>query len=88
MAYLSSPFPSTAEAAYISRIETLEAIISDLRKANSDLASASIVPDHLVLAPKEPTTTMCIAALLLKDGKFNPAGIYKAMIDAAQGEEG
>lgn len=60
-----------------------DAEINELKKANSSLAEAAIVPEGYVLVPVEPTEAMLNAGL---DANVvpHPEDIYKAMIQAAQ----
>ena len=63
-----------------------DAEINELKKANSSLAKAAIIPEGYVLVPVEPTEAMLNAGL---DANVvpHPEDIYKAMIQAAQEED-
>ncbi len=61
--------------------------IASLREANSTLAGASIVPDHMALVPREPTDGMEAAAENAYEDCGNPfpnwKTAYRAMVAAA-----
>jgi beta-galactosidase GanA len=65
-----------------------DAEINELKKANSKLAEAAIVPNGYVLVPVEPTTAMIEAGLEVHPWDYTEdmQKIYKAMIQAAQEE--
>ena len=66
-----------------------DAEINELKKANSSLAEAAIVPEGYVLVPVEPTEKMIDAWWDTHvDGEtLDEVKAYKAMIQAAQEEE-
>ena len=71
--------------------EALKRRIIELEQANSDLAKAAIVPDGMVLVPREPTETMVEACCNSMDRGFAfeyVANAYKAMINAAREYKG
>jgi endonuclease III-like uncharacterized protein len=66
-----------------------DAEINELKKANSRLAEAAIVPEGYVLVPVEPTETVVEAIMKRTNYYSSKAGValYTAMITAAQEEE-
>lgn len=63
-----------------------DAEINELKKANSSLAEAAIVPEGYVLVPVEPTEKMVEAGYnaYVNSGWIRTYEIYEAMIQAAQ----
>ena len=71
--------------------QQLIAEIEVMKQANSDLAKAAIVPDGMVLVPREPTGAMVEACCNSMDRGFAfeyVANAYKAMINAAREYKG
>ena len=48
----------------------------------------AIDTDTHMIAPVEPTPTMCAAGFCVSEAEHDPAGVYRAMLAAAPGNEG
>ena len=84
----ASPLESSAhrKKMYNCAIFLEEPACTELRKCLSfiDALMARTQPDGYVLAPVEPTPAMSAAGFIVSEAEHDPAGVYRAMIAAAQ----